>query len=196
MDSSKSLPAAKAGRLTWLWLLLGFVFLPFTIVQTMLPLAAWLAPLFLLRFARTVRRGSLAMLLIFLAHAIGNWIALRGGEVTDIWVAAIGLFLFSPFRGLVSTLPYAVDRRFGSRLGENMRTLMFPLAYVTVDWLMTLLPAVNSSGSAVYSQYDSLALMQILSVTGSGASPFSSGGAPRPPTRCGNEVSTCDRCAA
>ena len=31
---------------------------------------------------------------------------------------------------------------------------------------MTMLPATNSTGSTVYSQYDSLALMQILSVTG------------------------------
>ena len=43
-------------RLTWLWLLIGFALLPFTIVQTMLPLAAWLVPLFLLRFARIARR--------------------------------------------------------------------------------------------------------------------------------------------
>ncbi len=163
---SKSLPDARAGRLTWLWLLVGFVLLPFTIVQTMIPLAAWLAPIFLLRFARTARRASVALSLIFLAQAIGNWIALRGGEVGDIYVAVFGLILFSPFRGLASTLPYAADRLLGSRLDEKTRTLLFPLAYVTVDWLMTLLPAVNSTGSFVYSQYDSLVLMQILSITG------------------------------
>ena len=163
---SKSLRDVRGGRLTWLWLLVGFVLLPFTIVQTMIPLAAWLAPIFLLRFARTARRASVALSLIFLAQAIGNWIALRGGEVGNIYLAVFGLILFSPFRGLVSTLPYAVDRFIGSRLDEKTRMLLFPLAYVTVDWLMTLLPAVNSTGSFVYSQYDSLALMQIVSVTG------------------------------
>jgi len=110
-DFSKSMRDGRASRLTWLWLLVGFVLLPFTIVQTMIPLAAWLAPIFLLRFARTARRASVALSLIFLAHAIGNWIALRGSEVGDIYVAVIGLILFSPFRGLVSTLPYAADRR-------------------------------------------------------------------------------------
>ena len=92
---SKSLRDVRAGRLTWLWLLVGFVLLPFTIVQTMIPLAAWLAPIFLLRFARTARRASVALPLIFLAEAIGNWIALRGGEVGDIYVAVFGLILFS-----------------------------------------------------------------------------------------------------
>ena len=116
---SKSLRGLRAGRLIWLWLLVGFVLLPFTIVQTMIPLAAWLAPILLLRFARTARRASVALPLIFLAQAIGNWIALRGSEVGNIYVAVIGLILFSPFRGLVSTLPYAADRLLGSRLDEQ-----------------------------------------------------------------------------
>lgn len=163
---SRSSRDVRADRLTWLWLLIGFVLLPFTIVQTRIPLAAWLAPIFLLRFARTAGRASVALSLIFLAQAIGNWIALRGSEVGDLYVAVIGLILFSPFKGLVSTLPYAVDRIIGSRLDEKTRTLVFPLAYVTVDWLMTLLPAVNSTGSTVYSQYDTMALMQIVSITG------------------------------
>jgi len=163
---SKSLRDVRAGRLTWLWLLVGFVLLPFTIVQTMIPLAAWLAPIFLLRFARTAPRASVALPLIFLAQAVGNWIALRGSEVGNIYMAVFGLILFSPFRGLASTLPYAADRLLGARLDEKTRALLFPLAYVTVDWLMTLLPAVNSTESTVYSQYDSIALMQIVSITG------------------------------
>ena len=153
-------------RLTWLWLLIGFALLPFTIVQTMLPLAAWLAPIFLLRFARTARRTWVALPLIFLAQAIGNWIAVRGGTVDNIWVAVIGLSIFAVFRGLASTLPYAADRLIGSRLDDKARILVFPLAFTTIDWLMTLLPAVNSTESTVYSQYDSLALMQIVSITG------------------------------
>ena len=193
---SRSLPDARAGRLTWLWLLVGFGLLPFTIVQTMIPLAAWLAPIFLLRFARTARRASVALSLIFLAQAIGNLIALRGGGDVGNIMAVFGLILFSPFRGVVSTLPYAADRLLGSRLDEKTRTLMFPLAYVTVDWLMTLLPAVNSTASFVYSQYDSLALMQIVSITGMWGITFLIGWAPRPSTPFGNGVSTVGPCAA
>jgi apolipoprotein N-acyltransferase len=166
MSSSTPARDIPAGRLTWLWLLLGFAFLPFTVVQTMLPIAAWLAPIFLLRFARTARRGWLALALIFLAHAIGNAIAMRGGEVDNIYVALIGLSLFAVFRGLASTLPYAADRLIGSRLDERTRVFVFPLAFTTIDWLMTLVPATNSTASTVYSQYDSLALMQLVSITG------------------------------
>ena len=35
------------------WLLIGFLLVPFTILQNVIPLAAWFAPVFLLRFARS-----------------------------------------------------------------------------------------------------------------------------------------------
>jgi len=104
---------APTRRLTWLWLIVGFALLPFTVVQTMLPLAAWLAPIFLLRFVRTAPRAWLALLAIFLAEAAGNWIAVRGGEPGDIYVALIGLGIFAVFRGLASMSPYAADRFIG-----------------------------------------------------------------------------------
>ena len=55
----------------WLWLVLGIIFLPFTFFQTVIPLAAWLAPIFLLRFERTTQRSWGGLALIFLAYAAG-----------------------------------------------------------------------------------------------------------------------------
>jgi apolipoprotein N-acyltransferase len=150
----------------WLWLLCGLVLLPFTLVQTMIPVAAWLAPVLLLRFTRTLRSASIALSMVFAAQMIGNAIALRGGDVTNIYVMVIGLALFAVFRGFLSTLPYAADRLIGRRLGTTARVFMFPLAFTTVDWLASVLPALNTSGSTVYSQFDSLALLQITSITG------------------------------
>ena len=150
-------------RLTWLWLLIGFALLPFTIVQTMLPLAAWLAPIFLLRFARTARRPIVALPLIWLAQAIGAFIAVRPALIPE---AVVGLMPYCLVGGLISTLPYATDRLLGSRRDDRIRILVFPLALVTFDWLLTVLPGSNAGKLTVYSQYDSLSLLQILSITG------------------------------
>jgi apolipoprotein N-acyltransferase len=157
---------SKADRSIWLSFVAGAVLLPFTVVQTMLPLAAWLAPIFLLRFARQARRPPVALLLIFLAHVFGNALALRGGDTQNAYVMAVGLGAFALLRGLGSTLPYVADRLIGARLGRSGRIFVFPLTFTAIDWLMGLLPAVNSTGSTVYSQYDSLALLQIVSITG------------------------------
>lgn len=75
LDSTKII---QADRLAWLWLLSGFLLLPFTFFQTVIPLAAWLAPLFLLRFTRTYRRPRAALTLVFLAYAAAVLIASRG----------------------------------------------------------------------------------------------------------------------
>jgi hypothetical protein len=104
--------------------------------------------IFLLRFTRNARRTFAALALIFLAHAIGYWFALRGGESANIAVALIGLAIFTGFRGLVSTLPYAADRLIGPWLDVRLRALVFPLALTAVDWAMSLLPAVNTTESS------------------------------------------------
>jgi apolipoprotein N-acyltransferase len=153
-------------RLTWLWLVIGFLLLPFTTIQTVIPLAAWFAPVFLLRFVRTSKRTSIALLLIFFAYAVGITVAMRGSQAGSAGEFIYGIIVFPLIRGLMYTLPYAVDRLIGSRLNSWPRVLVFPLAFTTVDWLMSLTKLINSTGSPAYSQYSNLALIQMLSVTG------------------------------
>jgi len=45
----------RSSARSWLWLGIGAALLPFTLLQTVVPLAAWLAPVFLLRFTRMQR---------------------------------------------------------------------------------------------------------------------------------------------
>lgn len=148
----------------WWWLLIGFLLLPFAAYQSVIPAAAWLAPVFLLRFVRTSRRGSLALLLVFAAYAAGVLIDERGTTGTSI-AAVWGLTGFPIVRGLASTVPYAADRLIGGRLRTWPRLFVFPMAYVVADWLMSL-SLSGSFGSPAYSQNGDLPLLQIVSVTG------------------------------
>jgi len=91
---------------------------------------------------------------------------LRGSNSSSVSLFIVGIILFPLIRGVMYTLPYAADRLIGSRLTSWARLLVFPLAFTTVDWLMSLSSKINSTGSPAYSQYDNLALMQILSITG------------------------------
>jgi apolipoprotein N-acyltransferase len=161
-DRMKSIPA---GRLAWLWLLIGFLLLPFTSVQTVIPLAAWLAPIFMLRFARTSPRARIALPLIFFAYAVALLIGFRGSGSSSIVLYILGI-LSLLVRDVMYTLPYAADRLIGPRLPSWARLFVFPLAFTTVDWLISLSKIMTSSGSPAYSQYDNLPLLQILSITG------------------------------
>jgi apolipoprotein N-acyltransferase len=155
-----------AERSCWLWLVVGLLFLPFTFFQTVIPLAAWIAPIFLLRFARTCRRLGITLALIFLTYVAAFLVASRGMPFNVL--GFLGATLFKP---LVWTLPYAADRLLGRRLGGGARSLVFPCAFTTVDWVLSVL-RVSSAGSPAYSQEGFLPLLQILSITGMWAITF------------------------
>ncbi len=160
-------------RWSWLWLVIGAALLPFTSIQPSLAIAAWLAPVFLLRFARTQRaRVGLPVLALVQSVALGvNWYI---GSTPNTIFALIGLGI-----GLLATLAYVADRLLTPRLRGLTRILVFPLALTAIDWLGSLLaPALTSFllpsllgvagawDSPGYTQADIAPLVQLVSITG------------------------------
>jgi apolipoprotein N-acyltransferase len=144
-----------------LWLLAGLALLPFTFFQTVIPLAGWLAPIFLLRFERTSPwRGRYTLLAIRLACVAALLAASRG-----LPFSLPGFLGNVLLKGVIWSLPYTLDLALSRRLRGWVRTLIFPLAFTAVDWLISLTP-ISSSGSPAYSQAGFLALVQIVSITG------------------------------
>jgi apolipoprotein N-acyltransferase len=123
-------------------------------------LAAWLAPVLMLRFLRTSRPWvglPAAYAAMVAAFAFGfRGMAPVPGALFYVVIAAFGLALF---------LPYLVDRLLAPRLSGLAATLVFPTAWVAAEWLLSRAP-YGSWGSIAYSQYGDLALLQILTVTG------------------------------
>jgi apolipoprotein N-acyltransferase len=158
-------PQAKTVDLRWLWLLIGFALLPFTAYRVVFPLAAWIAPVFLLRFERVSRRGGPALWLIFAAYMLAGVIDLLGIPDRGLWLF-LGLTVFPLARAVRFTLPYVTDRLLGARLGTWPRMLLFPASFVASDWLMGLIHLTGTFGSPAYSQYGVLPLLQLVSVTG------------------------------
>ena len=144
-------------RLSWLWLLVGATLAAFTRFQTMIPLAAWLAPVFLLRFART-QRARVALPTLAVALGLALTVALRGIFTTQQTIL-FGLM------GMIGVLSYAVDRALADRLNGLARTLVFPCTVVLLEWAMAK-SSFGSSGSVVYSQFGNLALTQVVSLAG------------------------------
>jgi apolipoprotein N-acyltransferase len=148
-------------RWAYLWLGLGLLFAFFSIGQWVIPLAAWLAPVFTLRFLRTqpVVRG-------FTLVALTSMIVIP--------VAANGLTPF-PFpvsmgfmavQVLLGSLPLLADRLLAPRLGGLRSTLVFPLAATAWEFINLISSPMGSFGSTAYTQYGNLALMQLVSLTG------------------------------
>ncbi|HEU0004270.1 MAG TPA: nitrilase-related carbon-nitrogen hydrolase [Ktedonobacteraceae bacterium] len=148
-------------RLSYLWLALGIVLLPFSMPNWTIALTAWLAPVFLLRFVRTqpLLRG---MLLMLLAGALALMVGLQGV------LLASGVFYYLDVfsAAVVGIVPYLLDRLLARRLGGLLSTLVFPLAVTSVWYLLGLLSPTGTIFNPAYTQYGDLPLMQLVSVTG------------------------------
>src|SRR2546422_192072 len=132
---------------SWVWLLPAAALLFFSNGRWIVPAAAWWAPVFLLRFVRSQR----------------PWVGLGTGLAVSVIVPALtwkGLiplhdwhyFLVTAVMGLMSFLPYALDRLTGSRLRGFTSTLVFPMACVAIEQLSVWTSPFGSWGSAAYTQ--------------------------------------------
>ena len=124
--------SARERRWSWIWLLVGVALLPFANLQTLIPVAAWLAPVFLLRFSRS-QRPLVGLPVLVLSMYGALLVCLRDGffPVVD----GPGYYLFIATLAVGGVIPFAVDRWLSVRLTGIPRTLVFPAAVTTAEWL-------------------------------------------------------------
>jgi len=144
-----------------MWLLPAAALLFFSNGRWIVPAAAWWAPVFLLRFVRSQRPrvGLGAACAVSIVIPALTW---KGIIPLHDW----RYFLVTSFMGLMSFLPYALDRMGVSRLRGFASTLVFPMAWVAIEQLSVWTSPFGSWGSAAYTQAENLPLVQIVSVAG------------------------------
>jgi apolipoprotein N-acyltransferase len=144
-------------RFSWLWLLIGAILLPFTQLQTVMVVAVWLAPVFLLHFART-QRAMVALPMLAVVHYGAAVVALRN------IIPAPEVYLFGLI-GEVAVVNYIMDKLVAQRLNGLARTLVFPATYVVTDWLFGQ-GSLGTTASPAYAIFGNLPLIQVVSITG------------------------------
>ncbi len=149
-------------RRSWLWLAIAAVLFVFTYGMYRNPLAGLLAPLFLIRFLRTRKVGAgylLMMLALMAANIIAWW--------NNMPMMAIPVrIIFGLVTGLLYTIPFLLDRVLVSRFSGFAATLVFPFASAAFEFLTLWPNPMGTWGSLAYSQFSSLHLTQVASITG------------------------------
>jgi apolipoprotein N-acyltransferase len=149
-------------RRSWLWLAIAAALLVFTYGMYRNPLAGLLAPLFLIRFLRTRKTGVgylLMMLVLMAANTIAWW-----NNMPMFPIPA--RIIFGVVCGLLYTIPFLLDRVLVGRLSGFGATLVFPLANTAFEFLTLWPNPLSTQGSLAYSQFSSVHLTQIASITG------------------------------
>ena len=129
-------------------------------------LAAWIVPIFGIRFFRDSDKAGRNFLLLWLVSAISTIISWQGATfMSKIHpLAEAGFFLLMAPIGL---LPYVIDRMYYRRFGSSAwLTLVYPIAATAMDFFSATGSPFGTFGAGAYSQRDFLPTMQIVSVTG------------------------------
>ena len=158
MNTNTEIRATRPG-LSLALLLAGTLLVGFSMGRWLAPLAAWIGPALILRYARD--------------HKVGRGYAL----VLTAWILAVfigfGEFFRPPLgvfivvgNGLLMSLPYLADRLMFARLKGFSSTLAFPLAATTLEFFYIHTNPVGTWGGTGFTQYGDLPLMQLASVTG------------------------------
>ena len=147
-------------------LLAGLAFFVFSNGRFIVPAAAWLAPVFLLRFFRRNKPvPGLTVGLVLFPGAAG--LMLYGIIPPFLGVMFYALVVYY---GLLWLLPYVADRFIAPKVGGFAATLVFPAAAVVSEYANAL--ALGDWASVAFSQPGQLPLQQVLSLAGIGGLTF------------------------
>lgn len=145
---------------SWLCLAIAAVLLLFSNGVDTIALVAWVSPVFMLRFVRR-QRAYVGLPIAYLLLVAEFAFQFRG----MVPIPGIGYYIFLAAWGVSLVFPYALDRFIARRLSGIASSLVFPATWVVTEFALSQAP-YGTWGSAAYSQYGNLALLQLVSVTG------------------------------
>jgi apolipoprotein N-acyltransferase len=150
----------KSRRQSFVWLAIGAMLMLFSNGRWIIPFATWLYPIFFLRFMCMQKPGS-GFIFLALASAIINtamwWKMIPFPLTIYLILTCIAMQIF--------TLCFLTDRLLTTRLKGFLSTLVFPVAWCSLEYLLSL-TSKGTWNSLAYTQAGNLPLMQLASVTG------------------------------
>lgn len=159
MSDSKKMEKRKI-QCSYVYLLIGFLSLFFFNGIWILPIAAFIAPLFLIRFLR-FQKPFKGFLIIVLVGWIANIFVWKG----MLPMSGFFYYLVSFMMSVFTSLTFLIDRIYIQKLKGIVSTLIFPTVYVIMDYVTILTNPSGSYGTLVHTQ-SSLPLLQLISITG------------------------------
>jgi apolipoprotein N-acyltransferase len=126
-----------------------------------IPAGAWIGLVLILHGSRSMPALFTALFVSLAAAAI-----LAVSERALIPSSGAGYFLVVLLEAATLMLPFAIDRAAGPSLAGLGSTLVFPVAFVAIEFLRSRVLPNATWGSIAYTQYGALPVMQIAALAG------------------------------
>lgn len=145
---------------SYIYLLIGIISLFFFNGKWILPIAAFIAPIFLIRFLR-FQNPFKGFLIIVLVGWVSNIFVWKGMMPMSGFFYYFVSFMMSVF----TSLTFLLDRIYTQKLKGIVSTLIFPAVYVLMDYITISTNPSGSYGTLGHTQ-SALPLLQLISITG------------------------------
>lgn len=145
-----------------LWLLIGALAIGFSNGGTANIFAAWLAPIFLLRFSRTTS-PFIGFICLAIVNSVAFYIMFNG--IIPMMPQA-EFIVSSILSGLFIGLILLIDRMVSNRLPTLMGTLVFPSLMVGIPYLFSISAPFGTWANDAYVQLNFTPLIHLSAVTG------------------------------
>lgn len=145
-----------------LWLLIGAVALAFSNGGTANILAAWIAPIFLLRFSR-ITRPLFGFIILASVNAIAFYIMFDG---IIPMMPQVEFIVSSILSGIFIGFILLIDRMVTNRLPTLIGTLVFPSLMVGIPYLFSISAPFGTWANDAYTQLDFTPLIHLSALTG------------------------------
>jgi apolipoprotein N-acyltransferase len=145
---------------SYFYFFVGFIFLFISNGRWTIPIAAFLTPIFLVRFLR-YHRPLKGFIFLIIAGFISNIFIWKGVMPSSSFVYYIITFMMSLFTSLV----FIIDRIYSQKIKGIISTLVLPSAFVIMDYIVV---SANPGGTfgALETTQSYLPLLQLISITG------------------------------
>jgi apolipoprotein N-acyltransferase len=157
-------------NLRFIWL--GLYALLFLVVggRWNFPLAAWVAPIFALRFFRDSEKGGRAFLMIWVAQVVALVIGWRGATAMA-FIHPVAEPIFFALLTPITLMAFVIDRIYFRRWSQGgfspfWVTLVYPISATALDFFSSAGSPFGTFGAAAYTQAGVLPLMQLGSLVG------------------------------
>ncbi len=145
---------------SYIYLLIGFTFLFFSNGRWIIPIAAFLAPLFLIRFLR-FKKPIKGFLFIIIAGWVSNIFIWKGMMPMTGFFYYFLMFMMSVF----TSISFLIDRVYSQKVKGIISSLVFPSVYVIMEYIVVSTNPSGSYGTLAHTQ-SYLPFLQLTSITG------------------------------
>ena len=144
----------------YILLIAGITIFVFSNGRWIVSFAAWIAPVFLLRFVR-LQKPFPRLIILFILIAVASRIMLLGIIPSSLGVLT---YILTIYYAVLWFFPYLAHRLIATKFNGFISTFVFPIAAVTAEYINNLY--YGSWASVAYTQFDNLSLIQISSIVG------------------------------